>query len=110
MPNSPDSLRHNSDIEVDYDVLEVLGGGTSGVVHRLVKRDTHAIYAGKVLDVSSEDNAKDFVVEVQRLMDFASEYTVQVFATYNLGDEAWVRNRHFTLWSYQNISITLMYS
>jgi hypothetical protein len=89
-----------------YEVCEVLGEGTSGTVHRLKRRKTTTpsltysdnvstnvegeVFAGKRLDASSEQNVKDFYVEVQRLLDFSSESTIEVYGSYLFEGEAWV--------------------
>lgn len=90
MTTTAESLRHDSDISDDYWVGDVLGAGTSGVVHKLVQKDTSIEYAGKLLDVSNTENLNDFNLEVTRLIEFASQSTIQVFATYFLEDKAWV--------------------
>jgi serine/threonine protein kinase len=94
MQVTPAMLAHSSDIEKDYLICEVLGAGTSGQVYRLVKKENSEVYAGKVMDISDEDNRGDVDVEVERLIEFASEATIEVFATYRFEHRAWVSAVH----------------
>lgn len=87
---TPASLRHDSDIEEDYLICEVVGSGTSGVVHRLVNKRSSEEFAGKLLDVSNEGNIKDVNTEVMRLLEHSSESTIQIFGTYFFHNQAWV--------------------
>ena len=83
-------LRKTVDIEEDYDLCELLGKGTSGSVYRLVNKETNEEFAGKLIDVSTEENRIAFDFEVKRLLQFQSQATVQLFAVYYTGTNAWV--------------------
>lgn len=65
--------------------------GTSGVVYKLVeKKDNSRVFAGKQLDISNEENRRDVNTEVQRLIQYSSTSTIQIYATYYFQDSAWV--------------------
>jgi hypothetical protein len=91
------SLKRESDIEGAYFVHEQLGSGTSGEVYRLVRKENSLIYAGKLLDISNEENLKDVNTEVQRLLDYSFASTIQIFETYYFEGRAWVRRVEYCL-------------
>lgn len=71
-----------------FDILEKVGEGSFGSVHKAIHKKTSNTVAIKIIPI--DHDIKDTMKEINIIQGFASEYVVQFYGAYTKDRELWI--------------------